>query len=593
MKELVWKIGGDAGMGIMASGRTMTKVFSRKGYYVIGYPEYPSLVRGGENTFQIRISTKPINSPVKKIDLLVCLDRKTFDFNKNYLNENAVIIYDKDTMEINEKETNAKLIHVPLSKIAQKNGHILMRNTVAIGASLALMNYDFEILKDVLKETFAGKKEEVIKGNINAAKEGYDSINEKVFELDKPEDNEHYIITGNEAFGLGAVAGGMKFYSAYPMTPASTILHYLAKKERDFDIIVKQAEDEIAAINMAIGANFAGVRAATGTSGGGFALMVEALGMAGIAETPLVIFEVQRTGPSTGMPTWTGQGDLKFVLSASQGDFPRVILAPGDMEEAFYLTAEAFNIAEKYQLPVFVMSDKYLAETQFTTKRFDPNKIKIDRGKLILKDMEPLPPLKRFERYKITEDGISPFPVPGVRGGEHVSSSYEHDEHGFSTENFIRRKAQVDKRARKLQTFIKEMPMPVFYDNGSDITLITWGSQKGIVLDAINMMDKKPNLLHFNIVFPLNKEKLKEMFKGFKHTVIIENNSTGHFAGILKEYADIDVDVKVLKYDGRQFFPEEIVEVIKRLKNNNFEEKEIRLVDDEKYDYLQAKKVIE
>lgn len=608
MSEFVWKIGGQAGMGIMASGLTMCKIFTRYGLNTIGYPEYPSLIRGGENTFQIRISSEKIHSPSKNNHLVVCLNRVTVDFHKDQFYPGGAIIYDGNTTKIEQNELNdIEKFDVPLLNIATENmGDKIMCNTVALGASLALMGCEFAPLEQILKEIFKRKGEKIVEQNIKIARSGYDYlINNykdeiKKFKYKIPKESGHrlMLLSGNEAIAIGAAKGGLKFYSAYPMTPASSILHYLAEKELDFDILVKQTEDEIAAILCAIGASYAGVRAATGTSGGGFSLMVEAMGMAGMAETPITIFLAQRVGPSTGMPTWTEQSDLKFALNASQGEFPRVILAPGDIEEAFFYSAKALNIAEKYQLPVVFLTDKYLSETYFSCERFKTNEVKIERGKIITEDLKELPPLTRYKRYLITDDGISPRPIPGIVGGIHVASSYEHDETGFSTENFTTRAEITNKRMKKLDCVIKnDIEMPRLYGKeDAEVTLICWGSQKGILLDAIKLLEKQgvcANVLHFIYLFPLNSKELEKLFKKFKTTVLIENNYTAQFAGILREYTRIEPDFKFLKCTGRQFFAEEIADEVKNLKQKQWKaKKEIHISDRFEYDYLQAVKVL-
>lgn len=607
MAEFTWKIGGEAGMGIMAAGLAMSKVFTRGGLNVVGYPEYPSLVRGGENTFQIRISESEIHSPSRNNHLVVCLNKPTVEFHKGHIYNNGAVIYDSAATKIEQGELRegVRKFDVPLLKLATDNGgDIIMRNTVALGASLAVMGYDIGLLEHVLAETFAKKGQQIVEQNVKIAKAGYDymiahyksEIEKFEYKISKKNSDKSMVITGNEALALGAAAGGLKFYSVYPMTPSSGIMHYLAQKELDFDVLVKQTEDEIAAILYAAGAGYAGVRAATGTSGGGFSLMVEAMGMAGMAETPVTIFLAQRTGPSTGMPTWTEQADLKFALNASQGEFPRVLIAPGDMAEAFEHSAKALNIADKYQLPVVVLSDKYLSETYFSCAKFDISKIKIERGKIITRDMKELPPNTRYKRYAITKDGISPRPVPGVVGGMHVASSYEHDETGYSTENFGMRAAMVDKRMRKLDAIIKnETEMPKLYGpENAELTLICWGSHKGIAIDAVKMLEKegiKANVLHFIYVFPLNAKELKKLFKKLNRTIMVENNRTSQFAGVLREYVGFRPDFKFLKYDARQFFAEEIAEEVKKLKGNGWKGKKVvKFIDDFEYDYLSAGK---
>lgn len=583
--EFVLKIGAQAGAGVMVTGRMAAKCFTRAGYSVVGYPEYPSLVRGGHNAYQIRASDNGINAPVQHSDVVVALNKDAVFYHKDFVSKKGSIVYDS-TLDISKFKIKReiKLYPVPLMELIKKAGGIdKMRNTVALAAALALVDYPFEILESVITDEFKRKGEEIVKKNVAAAKAGYDYIKEKTAgefkkKMEKVSDKKKLLVGGNEACALGAVKGGMKFYSAYPMTPASNILHYLCANERKFNIVVKQTEDEIAAMNYAIGANFAGVRGATGTSGGGFALMTEAFGMAALSETPLVAFLVQRVGPSTGMPTWTEQADLRFALHASQGDFLRVILAPGDVNESFLLSAKAFNLAEKYQLPVIVISDKFLAESVFSTDGFEENKVKIERGKI----KTELPVLKsgeRYKRYLLTDDGVSPRVFPGTENGVHISTSYEHDETGFSSESFAMRTKQADKREKKLAKLLQEMDPPTIYGpKKADVTLVTWGSHKLPALDAMQMLETEGvnvNVIHFTHIFPIEEKAVKKIIDSCNKTVLIENNSTAQFGGILKQYAGIEFDFHLLKYDGRPVFPEQIVHYIKKLVKSGFKGKKV------------------
>lgn len=591
--DFICKIAGQAGAGIMVTGRMMAKCFTRGSYNVIGYPEYPSLVRGGHNVVQVFVSDKEIYSPRQKCDAVIALNRDAIFYHKDFVKKDGVIIYD-EALDISAFKIpkGVKAMPVPLMKlINEAGGSVKMKNTVALAGALALVEYPFEVLAQVISDEFGRKGQEIVDKNTAAAKAGYEYVKEKngSFPIKmKPLSNKRKLLLGgNEAVALGAVAGGMKFYSAYPMTPASSILHYLFANERKLNILVKQTEDEIAAMNYTVGASFAGLRSMTGTSGGGFALMVEALGMAALAEAPIVAALVQRVGPSTGMPTWTEQADLRFALHASQGDFLRVIVAPGDVNEAFYMAAESFNIAEKYQLPVIIISDKFLAESVFSTERF--GKVKIERGKIVDK-LPPLGPNERYKRYKLTKDGVSPRVFPGTPNGMHVGTSYEHDETGFSTESFVMRTKQVDKRVAKLKGLLKDLPAPKVYGpKKADVTLMCWGSQKMPALDALKMLDEegvKANLVHFTYLHPLDKERVAKALSGSKKTIMIENNSTGQFTGMLKEYCDYEPDFLMLKYDGRQFFAEQITEEVTKLVKAKFKsEREIRICEKDDLEY--------
>ncbi len=584
----------------MVTGRMMVKCFTRGGYHVVGYPEYPSLIRGGHNTVQVRISDKPINSPLQHQDLLVALNKDAIFYHMNTMSSGGAILYD-ELIDVSKfiVRPDVKMYPLPLAKLAQEAGGTeQMKNTVALGAALAMIDYPFGILEGIIRDEFGRKGEEIIKVNVMAAKSGYDYSKAngiKGSKAVKPlSDKRSIIITGNEAIALGAIRGGMKFFAAYPMTPASTILHYLIENERKFNLVVKQTEDEIAAMNYAVGASYAGVRAMTGTSGGGFALMVEALGLAAMSETPVVAALVQRPGPSTCLPTWTEQGDLRFAVHASQGEFPRVVLAPGDVQECFFMTAQALNLAEKYQIPVIVMSDKHLSETIFSTVQFDQSKVKIERGKLA-KKLPLLQPMERWKRYALTRDGVSERVFPGTPNGNHVASSYEHDERGFSTENFIMRAKQVDKRASKLKALLKEMPLPAVYGHAdAEVTLLGWGSMKLPALDALPLLEKagiKANFVHFTHVFPLDGRTVKKLLKKSKKLVMVENNSTAQFAGMLRQYAAVRMDATLLKYDARPFFPEQIAEEVTKLKATGYKaRKPITVVEKEDLEYYNTQK---
>jgi len=584
----------------MITGRLMVKCFTRGGYHVVGYPEYPSLVRGGHNTVQVRVSDRPIHSPVQYQDLLVALNKDALFYHMNTMASGGSIVYDEmiDAAKFTLRP-DVKMHPLPLAKLAQNAGGTeQMKNTAALGATLAMIDYPFDILEGIIHDELARKGEDIIRVNVMAAKAGYDHAKANGIKCAKTvrplSGHRSIIITGNEAIALGAVRGGMKFFAAYPMTPASSILHYLIENERKFSLVVKQTEDEIAAMNYAIGAAYAGVRTMTGTSGGGFALMTEALGMAAMSETPVVVVIAQRIGPSTGLPTWTEQGDLRFALHASQGDFPRIILAPGDVQECFFMTAQAMSLAEKYQIPVIILSDKHLSETVFSTAQFDQSKVKIERGKLV-KKLPQLQPMERWGRYALSKDGISARVFPGTPNGNHVASSYEHDERGFSTESFAMRTKQVDKRASKAKAMAKEMPMPVIYGHdGAEVTLVGWGSMKLPVLDALPLLEKagiKAKFVHFTHLFPLDWKAVKKLMKKAKKLVIVENNSTAQFAGMLRQYAAVKMDATLLKYDGRPFFPEQVAEEVVKLKGTGYRaRKPVTVVEKEDLEYYNTQK---
>jgi len=604
MTELVVKIGGQAGQGANVTGRSLGKIFARSGLNVIGYPEYPSLVRGGHNVYEVRVSDETVRSPIRNCNIIVALNKDAIFFHHNYLNEPGAIIYDSK-VDVTQFNLSDKILLYPLniSKILEDaKGNSKMTNIVMLGALLSLICYPIDELNNIIRETFVSKGGDIVNSNLSCASLGYGEVEKmkkdgKEYPIKIPvgSGNGKMIIGGNEAAGIGAIAGGLKFYSAYPMTPASTILHYLAKVARESNIVVKHTEDEISAINYAVGASYTGARAMTGTSGGGFALMTETVGMTALAETPLVVYIAQRTGPSTGMPTWTEQADLKFVLNASQGDFLRVVLAPGSVEESYKLTADALNITDKYQLPVFVLTDKFLAESHFSCEKFDNSIVNVDRGK-IAKGLSELKPMERFKRYELTEDGISKRSFPGEPNGMHVATSYVHNETGYSTESFIIRNKMVDKRARKISALLKELPKPNIYKRGDNnkLALIVWGSHLLPALDSQKELGEKGinvDVIHFNVLFPLDSDEINTMFSNYEKTIVIENNSTSQFAGILREYTGFTPDFYMLRYDGRPFFPENITDNVENLSKNGFKgEKRVVINEDEDLEYYNTQR---
>lgn len=554
----------------MQAGLMFSKCCSRIGLHVFDYIEYPSLIRGGHNTYQIRAEDEPVHSQIRGVDLLIALDEATLNIHADELGAGSVVIYDGKTVHPEKTRLhNGHRCPVPLKDLAaEADGSELMQNTVALGAALGMMSYNFKIFERIIKDAFKGKKPAIIKENISAAKKGYAYAKEHYshysnFCLKKIKAPKRMMLTGNEAIALGAVKAGLKFYAAYPMTPASSILHTLAGWQERHNILVKQTEDEIGTINMGVGAGYAGVRSMVATSGGGFALMQEGISLAGITETPIVIVEVQRGGPGTGVPTFTEQADLKFVLNAGHGDFMRIILAPGDVEEAFHLTAEAFNLAEKYQTPVMIISDKYLGESHKSAEFFDTSTFKLDRGKLLRK----APP--NYLRYIDTPDGISPRTIPGVKDGLFVANSDEHEPFGWSCEEIPNRNQQMEKRMRKMETLKAEMPQPKMYGpEEADLTIVTWGSMKGPVLDAMKWLEENGmsvNLLHITWVSPFQAEAVTKILEGAKKTLIVENNFTAQMAGVIREQTGFNITERLLKYDGRPFYPEEIYDRVMKM----------------------------
>lgn len=537
-------IGGAAGQGIETLSAIFERILKRQGFEVFTIRDYMSRVRGGHNFIQIRFGSERILSHSEEVDGIIAMNGETIECHIENLKADGFIICEEEI-----KNQDSRCIRLPLKQIASGTGNIRTMGTVAVGAVLELLGIDDGGTEAVLKDFFNA---ELAALNFKALAEGRKLVAKK-YDVNSTAQDDNIIINGNEAVALGALAAGCKFYSAYPMTPSTSIMDYLASKMLDAEIVVEQAEDEIAAINMAIGASYAGARAMTGTSGGGFALKVEALGLSGMQEVPLVIAEVQRPGPTTGLPTRTEQSDLKFVISASQGEFPRMVIALRNPEDAFYQTVRAFNLADQYQLPVILLSDQYLADTTVTVKPF--NFESVERNYYIsgyqFDEANP------YKRYEITSTGISPRIIPGKNPGATVLvDSDEHDEAGHITESAEVRNQMVEKRLRKLQYLEKELLEPDFTGAvNCDVLLLAWGSTWGPVTEAVNMLnsnsDKKYGALVFGDIWPLPTKLLVEKAKKAKRIINVEQNATGQLASIVSEVTGIFCDSSVLKYDGR------------------------------------------
>jgi len=576
MTDFTWMIGGEAGFGIMTTGLVFSKIATRSGYHIFDYVEYPSLIRGGHNAYEVHIFDSEVSHLSPNIDVLVCLNKETYEKHKARLTSSSLVMFDENEFEI--KEEINKVI-VPFKKILSDfKGQPIMKNTIALGASIGLLGGDVDGLIKIITEQFSKKGDEVINFNKQFIQAGFDVIKKNYLEkivnyLIKKAGEEKLVMTGNDAFSLGSVIADARVYVAYPMTPSSTVLTDLAAWQEKTGMVARHAEDEISVINTAIGSSFAGVRSAVGTSGGGFALMVESISFAGITEIPLVVFIAQRPGPATGMPTWTEQGDLLFSVFSGHGEFPKIVLAPGDNEEMIELTAKAYNLADVYQMQVIVMSDMYLSEShKSVSKKFIDEFVetyKINRGKLIDKKSEAN--LKsKYLRYKITDDGISPRLVPGTPGHFYQANSYEHVEDGHTTEEANPRIDQVDKRARKWKTYLnQDFVMPKVYGNleKSEAVFVSWGSTKGIVLQAQKLLKTKgidSAFIHFNHLYPFDKEKVTALFsRQNKKYILLENNSWGQFGKLLAMETGVEIKEKILRYDGRSITAEEVVARIK------------------------------
>jgi len=571
-------VGGEAGAGITRSGFLFAKTCLRGGLYVFGANDYQSLIRGGHNFYTVRADEEQVHSQADTVDLLLALNKETILLHKDELVDGAGVIYDGDQITVTGEELgrdDIKLYSVPLqSTVKMLEGPQIMENTVALGAVIALLDYELELLNGVLRDTFKPKIAEL---NIEAAKQGYNYTMEHYgnsfgYKLKKTGSagKKRIFLTGNEAIGLGALNAGCKLYAAYPMTPATSILHFLAPLDREYRMVVIQTESEIAAVNMVAGASYAGVRSMTATSGGGFCLMSEGLGMIGMTETSPVIVLVQRPGPSTGLPTYSGQGDLRFAIHASQGEFPRVVIAPGNVEESFCKTVEAFNLAEKFQIPALIISDKYLSESHGTAEPFDQNRVRIDHGKLMTETEYTA--AEEYMRHKFTEDGVSPRAIPGTKGAIVRTNADEHNELGYTTEDPVLTTKMADKRFRKLDALNKELEnyetVKLYGAEEADATVIGWGSTKGPIREAMKVLGKegiKVNFLQIVYLHPFPVDKVQKTLKSAKKTIVVENNRTSQLSSLIREYLLTAVDHKILKYDGRPFNPEALAQSIKEV----------------------------
>jgi 2-oxoglutarate ferredoxin oxidoreductase subunit alpha len=565
--DINFMVGGEAGQGVQSVGFLLAKVFARGGYHVFADQDYESRVRGGHNSFRVRVSDSEVHAIAEDVDILIALNMDTIELHQPEVVTKGVVIFDGEKIK-GVSGDNDSLLNIPLERLAEgKAGDKLMINTAALGAALSLVNYDLNILNVLLIDRFGNG--EVGDRNIAAAKAGYDYVQSEhkgKFRKIKPlSESKKMLLTGNEAISLGAIAAGCKFMAAYPMTPASSIMEYMAAKSKDLDLVMVHAEDEIAAINMAIGAAYTGVRAMTATSGSGLCLMVEGIGLAGITETPIVIIDAQRPGPAVGLPTRTEQGDLQFVLHAHHGDFPRAVLAPATIEDAFWVTVKAFNWAEKYQLPVIILTDQYLASSHATVDLLDLSQVTIDRGMLASeKEDDPL----EYMRHRVTKSGISPRAFPGLGKALVVTDCDEHDEEGHLTEDAGERTAQVQKRLRKLIPLEKEIGTPQKYGSKkAETTLISWGSTYGAIREAVDILRKEGasvNMLHFNELWPFPAKAVADAVSNARNSYVIENNATGQLARLIKTETGYDVGGRILKYDGRPFTPVYIAQAVRK-----------------------------
>ena len=574
--EIVVGIGGAAGDGGASTGDNLAQACAREGLNVYVYTSYQSLIRGGHSWIRIRISSDEVTNIGDQTSAFICLNQDSMNRHLVEIAPGGFCLYNSDPGKVKAGTPPAgvQMCPLPISTLVGKDALPIMQNTVAVGALLNLIGLEFDALASVIAHTFA-KKPQVVEANTVAAKAGFDYAEKTFQKIAKPLKKGAKplaLVHGNNVIAMGAANAGCKVYCAYPMSPATGILHWMAGHGKDLGICVRQVEDEIGVINMAIGAAQMGTRAMCATSGGGFALMTEAIGMASIIETPVICINVTRGGPSTGLPTKTEQGDLNQAIGASQGDFPRIIVAPTSVEDCYNSMEEMFNLADKYQVPVIYLSDLLMSEGRFT---MDPDKLtrefRIDRGEMVFED-DGQP--KTYLRYKNTPSGISPRAIPSLPNHLYVSATDEHDEDGVTVSdvytNPVIRKMMVDKRARKMDGVIKDYAVKLKLEGpaDADLTVVTYGSTWGAAGEAVKRLNaegKKVNHLSFKYLFPFQTEEALAILSKCRKICVVEMNKSGQFERHLRAEAGLSSHAAVRKYDGEPFEPAEVVTALKEV----------------------------
>src|ERR1700728_1334094 len=566
-------IGGAAGQGVATPGDIFAKIFSRRGLHLNAYNAYQSIIRGGHTFLTIRDGVEPVNNMCDSLELIIPPKQDTMDRHLRLLGPAGACIYNADSIKPGEHADGVQLCPLPVSTLADITKNKVAQNTLAMGAALSMMAIGFESLETVIREQFGKKVAAVADENIAVARAGYDYATQHFKPFANPvpmTDTKYAVLSGNTALAMGGAAAGVKFYCAYPMSPSTGVLHWFASNGRKANIMVRQVEDEIGVINMAIGAAHAGVRAMCATSGGGFALMSEALGLSAQAEIPVVVIDCQRAGPSTGVPTKTEQGDLWQMLGAAFGDYPRVIAAPLDIGDCFTLMPEIWNVVDKFQVPGLVLADLLLSEGRLS---IDPKvldfKPPIDPGEMITPPNRPAE--GGYKRYLITESGGSPRAIPGIPGYTHVVSSDEHDEDGVLISDMYtnagKRRAMMEKRMRKEAGIAAAIPPPRLQGpKDADVTLIGWGSTQGVIEEARAQLAEQgitANQLQIPWLVPLHGEAIVDQLRNAKRTIIVENNYSGQFARYLRSETSFVADGHIRKYDGEPFMPHHITEAVR------------------------------
>ena len=569
-------VGGAPGQGIEAAGKSISQICARYGLNVFTYTAYQSLIRGGHSFLTIRISSEPIANHGDKIDLIIALDANSVEKHLPHVAPGGALIYNTDHVKEPPERDDIQLCPISYKELTNDpDRKTRMLNVCMSSVALKLVGMDLEVIEDIIVLAFLKRKgQAVVDANIAAARASYNYAAEHFTPFDvqfEKQDPPLAFGSGNTLMAMGGAAAGVKFYCAYPMSPSTGILHWMAPNARDLGIMVRQCEDEISVINMVIGAAHAGCRAMCATSGGGFALMSEAIGSAAMMEIPIVVINVQRGGPSTGLPTKTEQGDLWQILGASQGDFPKIIVSPTSIMDGFDTIPELFNLVDKFQCPGMVLTDLSLAEGHTT---FVPDSInwqpKIDRGELITSVNQPD---AEYLRYQITDSGISPRAIPGTPGHMHVVATDDHDEDGslISDEftNPHKRRDIMEKRQRKMDGIVELLPPPTLEGpEDAEVTLIGWGSTHGVISEAAALLCEagvSTNHIHFKWLYPIDEDAVNEVLEKSEHSVIVECNYTGQFARFLRGETGFKADGHIRKYDGEPFMPHHLADGVREL----------------------------
>jgi 2-oxoglutarate/2-oxoacid ferredoxin oxidoreductase subunit alpha len=564
--------GGQAGDGSLTTGDLIAVVFKRMGLEVYTYKDFPSRIRGGHTNYVIRAGTHPNYGMADAVDCLIAFDLEAVQIHIEEMRPGGFVVFDSTSDELTDevRRPDVTFYEVPLGKLAKEVlGLEIVRNTISLGVLGKLIGMDPQTMRDEVAAVYKRKGEKVINLNISAIETGENYVTEHYGEkptgygLTKGQDTDGLIMMGNDAIGYGALTAGCRFMAGYPITPATDVLEWMAKYAPKYGGVVVQAEDELAAINMIIGASFTGVRSMTATSGPGISLMTEGIGLAGSIETPIVIIECARAGPSTGLPTKTEQSNLNHLIFGGHGEIPRVVLAPGTVEESFYITIDAFNIAEKYQVPVFVLSEQALCQSKATLPRLNFENLEVDRGKLVL---DPVV-FGEYKRYEFTEDGVSPRVIPGIEGGMHLVPGSEHNDAGVITENAKNRKRMMEKRMGKLVSMKPDLPKAnVFGHPEAGIAIIGYGSNRGPIMEAVDRFAEggvATRFLQLKTLWPFPEEELQAFIKDAEHIFIVENTFTGQLARLIKVITGpLPHMHSVLKYNGKPFRPIEIIEAV-------------------------------